>query len=146
MRKFTFLLLFLAAGCMTAEEPPGGPDKGMAFAVLGVSRLLANQHDLRGSFSLAEHGLGADHPQPAATTGARRLPQRPQCASRRDEISGTARDEGELGPRCHAQRLSPSCGIRACAMTFSSTRPRWISRIASTFSLFFSASSCCSRS
>jgi hypothetical protein len=48
-----------ARGCERfVEHAPGGPDEGLADDVLFVTRLLADQDDLRGRPSLAEDRLG----------------------------------------------------------------------------------------
>src|ERR1700741_813478 len=118
----------------------------MTFLVLFVARLLADDHHARAGSTLTKDRLGAHHPELAAATTARRFAQRAQRGPRRNEVLRRARGDRQLDARRHVQVLSPSWGTRACDRTLGSAAPRRISRNASTFSLFFSASSCCCRS
>src|SRR5438105_9940678 len=134
---------FLERGVQQAAR---GAHKGMPFLVFLSARLLADNHHAGARWALAEYGLCAHHPELAPAAHARGLSQRTERRPRRNEIRRASGRNRQLTARRHGQRPSLSCGMRACESTSSSACPRSISRWASTFSLFFSASSCCWRS
>ncbi len=134
VRQVDVLLVDPSLAQKLAEEPPRGPDERPALAILDVTGLLADEHQLS-QRALPEHRLRAELPELAATTVGGVL-----CAGRRSTGSSfdSPRRRGRRRPdRDPADGASPSASGRRSACGGSSSSPGrrspWSSRSGSSW-------------
>src|SRR5262249_41714177 len=86
VRNVHDLAIDAGLGERAIEELPRRPDERMAREILGVSRLLAHQHDLRMTRPLAEHRLRRVPVEIARAALARRVAEPVETRALRNQL------------------------------------------------------------